>query len=260
MNHLIPIIIVSLIICLTACGPAPETFLDNPVIAHRGAWKTEGLPQNSIASLQRAIDIGCAGSEFDVWMTSDGVLVLNHDADYEGLVLETATFEEVSQLRLSNGERLPTAEEYIRKGMTQNRTKLIFEVKPSKISTGRGVELAEKSVDIVKSMGAEKWVDYITFDHDIGLRIIALDPDANVAYLNGDKSPQELKEAGYFGLDYNIRVMKENPNWFEEARELGLNINVWTVNNREDMEWLLDQNVDYITTDEPELLFEMLND
>ncbi len=258
MNAQILLLLGLLLVSLSACGPAPETFLNNPVIAHRGAWKTEGLPQNSIASLQRAIDIGCAGSEFDVWMTADGVLVLNHDADYEGLVIESATFEEVSQLRLSNGERLPTAEEYLRKGMTQNRTKLIFEVKPSKVSTDRGIELADKCVELVKSLGAEKWVDYITFDHDIGLQIIELDPDANVAYLNGDKSPQELKEAGYFGLDYNIRVMKENPNWFEEARELGLNINVWTVNNREDMEWLLEQGVDYITTDEPEMLLELI--
>ncbi len=259
MNFQLLICFSLFLIGLAGCGPAPDTFLDNPVIAHRGAWKTKGLPQNSIASLQRAFDIGCAGSEFDVWMTSDGILVLNHDADYEGLVIETATFEEVSQLRLSNGERLPTAEEYLRKGITQNKTKLIFEVKPSKISTERGVELAEKCVDLVKSLGAERWVDYITFDPNIGARIIELDPSANVAYLNGDKTPQELKGEGYFGFDYHIRVLKENPQWFEEARELGLTTNVWTVNNREDMEWLLNHGVDYITTDEPELLLELIN-
>jgi glycerophosphoryl diester phosphodiesterase len=143
--------------------------------------------------------------------------------------------------------------------MSQNKTKLIMEVKPSKISTERGQELATKAVEMVHKMGAQKWVDYITFDKHIGTKIIELDPDANVAYLMGDKTPQELKDEGYFGFDYNIRVVRENPHWIKEAQDLGLTVNVWTVNKQEDMEWLLDQDVDFITTDEPELLFDLIN-
>ncbi len=249
----------TLILGIIGCGPQPETFHNNPVIAHRGAWKAANLPQNSLASLKQAIDIGCMGSEFDVWMTADGVLILNHDADYDSLVIETSTYEQILALRLPNGERLPTVEEVLRKGMSQSKTKLIMEVKPSKISTERGQELATKAVEMVHKMGAQKWVDYITFDKHIGTKIIELDPDANVAYLMGDKNPQELKDEGYFGFDYNIRVLRENPHWIKEALDLGLTVNCWTVNKKEDMEWLLDQNVDFITTDEPELLFELIN-
>jgi glycerophosphoryl diester phosphodiesterase len=35
-------------------------------------------------------------------------------------------------------------------------------------------------------------------------------------------------------------------------------LNVWTVNNKEDMQWLIDNKFDYITTNEPELLFEVI--
>lgn len=244
---------------LAGCGPEPDTFLDNKVIAHRGAWKAEGLPQNSLASLDQAVTLGCMGTEFDVWMTADGILILNHDADYEGLDIETSTYEQIRALRLPNGERLPTVEEVLRKGMSQNKTKLIMEVKPSKVSTERGQELAAKAVEMVHQMGAQKWVDYITFDKHIGSKIIELDPEANVAYLMGDKTPKELKEEGYFGFDYNIRVLRENPQWIREAHELGLTVNSWTVNKREDMEWLLENNVEFITTDEPELLLELIN-
>lgn len=259
MTRICYFMILTLGIMLTGCGPQPDTFHNNPVIAHRGAWKTANLPQNSLASLKQAIDIGCMGSEFDVWMTADGVLILNHDADYDSLLIETSTYEEMMAVRLPNGERLPTVEEFLRKGMSQNKTKLIMEVKPSKISTERGQELATKAVEMVHKMGAQKWVDYITFDKHIGTKIIELDPDANVAYLMGDKTPQELKDEGYFGFDYNIRVVRENPQWIQEAQGLGLTVNVWTVNKQEDMEWLLDQDVDFITTDEPELLFELIN-
>lgn len=60
-----------------------DNFLKNGVVAHRGAWKSDGLPQNSIASLKKAISLEVAGSEFDVQLTADGVLVLNHDPVYE---------------------------------------------------------------------------------------------------------------------------------------------------------------------------------
>jgi glycerophosphoryl diester phosphodiesterase len=243
---------------LSACTTEKTTFHQNKVIAHRGAWKTQNLPQNSLASLQRAVELGCEGSEFDVWMTADGVLVLNHDADFEGLVIEQVTYDQLMTKRLSNGEKIPTAEEFIREGMKQEETKLIFEIKPSKVSKERGQELAQKSVELVWELGAQKWVDYITFDYDIGLKVIELDPEANVAYLNGDKEPSELKKDGFFGLDYNIRHIRENPHWIHESKTSDLTVNVWTVNNREDMRWLLEQDVDFITTDEPEMLLNLV--
>ena len=54
------------------------------VIAHRGAWKEFNLPENSIASLEKAIELKCDGAEFDVRRTLDGVLVVNHDPVYFG--------------------------------------------------------------------------------------------------------------------------------------------------------------------------------
>lgn len=246
------------LVSLLTCQAQNMKFHTNKVIAHRGAWKAAPHPQNSLASLQQAIDMGCEGSEFDVWMTKDGILVANHDADHGGMLIEDVTYAELLQKPLPNGEKIPTAEAYIQKGMTQVGTKLIFEIKPSRISKGRGQELAAKSVELVKKLKAEKWIDYITFDYDIGLKVLELDPDANVAYLTGDKTPQELKEDNFFGFDYNIKTVKENPQWIQEAHDLGLTVNVWTVNQEEDMRWLMEKKVDFITTDEPEKLFSLI--
>jgi len=234
-------------------------FNTNKVVAHRGSWKVSGNPQNSIAALKEAVRLGCEGSEFDVWMTSDGVLVANHDPDHMGIPVETSTYQELLEKKLPNGEGIPTVEEYLKEGMKQTSTKLVFEIKTSRISKERSLELAEKSVQMVKDLGAEKWVDYIAFDYDVCLKVMEADPKANVAFLNGDKTPAELKEAGFWGLDYNINVMRKNPHWIKEAHDLGLTVNVWTVNKEEDMKWLLDENVAFITTDEPEMLFKLIN-
>ena len=246
------------LLAFSSCQKNPM-FNTNKVVAHRGAWKVSNNPQNSIAALQEAVRLGCEGSEFDVWMTKDGVLIANHDPDHMGIPVETSTYQELLDKKLPNGENIPTVEEYLKEGLKQTTTKLVFEIKTSRISKERSLELAEKSVQLVKDLGAEKWVDYIAFDYDVCLKVMELDPSANVAYLNGDKSPAELKAAGFWGLDYNINVMRKNPHWIKEAHDLGLTINVWTVNKEEDMRWLLDENVEFITTDEPELLFSLID-
>ncbi|WP_268223144.1 glycerophosphodiester phosphodiesterase [Sinomicrobium oceani] len=234
-----------------------QDFHSNKVIAHRGAFKKNGYPENSLASLQQAVKLGCEGSEFDVWMTKDGILVVNHDADFEGMHIEDSTYEELLQKKHPNGENIPTAEAYLLEGMKQHGTKLIFEIKPSK-DKALGLELAEKSVALVHRLQAREWVDYISFDYDICKKVMALDPKANVAYLNGDLSPKALKKDGFFGLDYHLQVLKKHPGWIKEAKALGLTVNAWTVNKPEDMKWLLEQGADFITTNEPELLLDII--
>ncbi|HLW50287.1 MAG TPA: phosphodiester glycosidase family protein [Sphingobacteriaceae bacterium] len=236
------------------------SFMDNQVIAHRGAWKKDGLPQNSIASLQKAISLGVAGTEFDVHLTKDNVLVVNHDNDYNGIEIATATYKELLAVKLPNGEKIPTAEEYIREGMKQKGTKLIFELKTSPLGPERTEDSAVLAVELVKSLQAEEWIEYILFSYEGAKKIIELDPRAKVWYLLGDVAPAQAKADGFYGLDYHYRIYRQNPEWIKEAHDLGLLVNVWTVNNADEMRILLDQNVEFITTDEPELLFEVLSE
>lgn len=50
------------------------------IIAHRGYWQTQPpTTENSLKSLENAQNLKIYGSEFDVRMTKDGVLVVNHD-------------------------------------------------------------------------------------------------------------------------------------------------------------------------------------
>ena len=85
-------------------------------------------------------------------------------------------------------------------------------------------------------------------------RIIEIDPTAETQYLDGSKPPEELESDGISGLDYHFNAFKENPDWIIQAKELGIILNAWTANTIEDLNWLLKNDFDYITTDEPELL------
>lgn len=234
-------------------------FADNVVVAHRGAWKKNVLPENSIAALREAIDLGCTGSEFDVWMTADDTLVINHDPHFNKLSIEQTNYADLLAFKLSNGEKLPTLREYILAGMRDNKTtRLVCEIKPSTVSKERGKAAAERAVKLIQNLGAQEKVVYITFDYDMILHIHSLVPEVPAQYLNGDKSPTELRAAGIQGADYHFSVFKKHPEWVEQAKANGIALNAWTVNEAADMDRLLAQGFDYITTNEPELLMERI--
>ncbi|WP_256013095.1 glycerophosphodiester phosphodiesterase [Desertivirga xinjiangensis] len=231
-----------------------DQFIKNKVIAHRGAWKNTSSPENSVAALKHAISMGCEGSEFDVHLSEDSRIFVNHDATIQNIAIEKTGSEVLSSIKLSNGESLPTLEDFLREGMKQNKTKLILELKPSAVSKERGIALSHKALEIVEQFKAQGWVDYISFDYDICKEIIKLAPYAKVSYLKGEKTPEELAKDKLYGLDYHHSVLRKNPNWIREAHQNKLTVNVWTVNSEDDMDWLLKENVDFITTNEPELL------
>ncbi len=232
---------------------------NNCVVAHRGAWKQNNLPQNSVASLKNAINLKCAGSEFDVRMTSDDSLIINHDPKFNGLEIEKTKYQELLQFKLSNGEVLPTLRQYILAGMENNtQTKLVCEIKPSVISKERGKQVAGMVLKLVRELHAESMFIYISFDYEILKRIHEIDPHALTQYLDGNKSPEQLKSDGISGADFYYSVYTDHPDWIESAKKNNITLNAWTVNDAELMDKLIQNKFDFITTNEPELLFERI--
>jgi len=142
--------------------------------------------------------------------------------------------------------------------MKQHKTRLVLEIKTSIIDKARTLKTTEMTVAMVNKLKAQKLVDYICFDYDAGKLIHKLAPKADIAYLNGDIAPDQVKKDGYTGIDYHFNVFKEHPEWIEEAHKIGISVNVWTVNTDDDIRNALNQKVDFITTNEPERVFELI--
>ena len=256
----------SLFLLLTLCYSSCRNnttksidFADNIIVAHRGAWKADNLPHNSIASLRKAIDLNCRGTEFDVRMTADDVLIVTHDADYHGMQVEESTYEKLSQIKLPNGEILPTLKNYLIEGMKNNNsTGFICEIKPTKIK-GRNPHIAKKVLEVVEEVKAEKYIlSYISFSYEVLKTIVKINPNAKTQYLDGSKSPEQLEADGITGLDYLIHKLKKRPEWISDAKEKGLILNAWTVNKVENMDWVIANEFNYLSTDEPELAFQRI--
>lgn len=237
-----------------------DGFLRNKVIAHRGAWKNQGVSENSIGSLGRAIALGCEGSEFDVWLSADGKPVISHDASIGGYVVENTAAADLLKVPLKNGEFVPSLEQYLQLGKTQNRTTLILEIKSSAKGKAAMLKAVDSIVCMVARFKAQAWVKYISFDYDALLHLRKLDPYANLSYLTGDKSTEEISKDRLSGIDYSFYSYDGDPELVKKAHVAGLTVNVWTVNDATKLRSFADKGVDLITTDEPELLLKIVKE
>ena len=205
--------------------------------------------------MQRADQIKCFGSECDVLQTRDGVLVVHHDAHIgpDKILIEEADYDQIKDIVLSNGETVPTLQQYLKELKKCKNTLLVLEIKEH--STDQKMLRATRDiVKMVNRMGLKKKVYYISFMPTICDELVRIAPKSQVAYLSNQMTPRQVKERGYTGVDFHYSQFEKNPLWVQECHELGLNVNVWTVNTEELMNQMLDLGVDFITTDYPEVL------
>ena len=238
----------SLLIALLLTSAA---FAQTQIIAHRG-YHAKNSTDNSISALKNAQDINVYGSECDLNLTSDGYIVVAHGPNHGTHHIQSTDIQTLRKQFLKTGEVLPVLEEYLEAVKRKPETKLIIELK-NHATPQKETELVKKVLKTVKKYKLEKHVEYIAFRQHVCNELVALGgKDIKVAYLNGDLSPEYCKGLGYTGIDYNFNVLKKRPEWIHEAHKHGLTVNVWTVNNPENLKWCVDNKVDFITTDTPE--------
>ena len=122
------------------------------VTAHRGPHNS--LPENSIACIKKAIEIGIDIIELDVRVTKDGIAVLMHDntidrtTNGEGSV-EKMTFNDLQKLRLLDAnkmetkERIPTLDEVLK--LTKNKIFIDLDLKINLKALKTVIAIVEKN-------------------------------------------------------------------------------------------------------------------
>ena len=167
--------------------------------------------------------------------------------------IEDTTYPNLQYRRLANGEYLPTLIQYLQEGARYPQMKIVLEIKSHR-DAAREQQVTDDIVKLVHDLGLQRQVEYIAFSRVVCARVHEVDPQAKIAYLNGDLSPQEVKNLGWTGIDYEKGVFQRNPSWSREAKELGLEVNVWTLRGEDDIKaHQTDPNIDLFTTDDPDV-------
>lgn len=224
------------------------------VLGHRGAPR-DAL-ENTLAAFGAARDQGADGVELDVHRSADGVLVVHHDAAVEGLgLLADHTQAEIRERVPS----VPTLEEVfdLCTGMLVN-----VEVKnsPHDADFDPHDRAADAVVQLVQSRDLYDSVLVSSFHLPTIDRVHTLDPRIDTGYLVVvDPLPLDALEIahshGHRALHPHLAALGEAfaPAVVTRAQELGLALNVWTVNDPAEIIRLAQLGINAIVTDTPRI-------
>jgi len=230
------------------------------VVAHRGASSL--APENTLASVRKAMELGADHCEIDVQLTKDGEVVLLHDSLLKRTAgkpeaLSDYTLDELGEFEVGSwfgpdfdGEPIPTLTQVIR--AVKGKMLLNIEIKVSQEDT----DIASKVVDIIHFEGIRKKCLVTSFDRLTVEKIKELDPRITTGFIFSQKYPPDVFEGSWDALSCNYKVV--NADFVAKAREFKKKIYVWTVDDEEEMKRQIELQVDGIITNRPQDLIPLV--
>jgi glycerophosphoryl diester phosphodiesterase len=204
------------------------------LLGHRGARAIKTIPENTIASFDRALADGCDGFEFDVRLTADGEAVICHDPKSHGIEISRATAKQLSQLPRLRDVLQRYRDSFLDielkvKGLERITLDLFLRHKPR-----RGFVVSSFVPGVLKSLHAE--------DATIPLGLIC-------------EFENQLRLWSEVPVQYVIlhHALVESE-LVRKVKGTGKKVMVWTVNDAADMQRFADYGVDGIISDDTELL------
>jgi len=228
------------------------------IIGHAGASAI--APANTLKAFQKAIELKADYVEFDIHKTRDEEIVIIHDSDtmqttgVSGLI-KNMTLKEIQRLNAGEGENVPTLHQLI--NIAKNKIGLQIEIKAT--------ELLDKLIKILKENSLINTSIVSCFVFGELLKLKNLEPKIKLGFLLPAEMVRlslikrkilKVAKNKFYAIHphYNIA----NRDVVDLAHENGLKVNVWTVNDREIMERLIEIGVDGIITDDISLANELL--
>jgi glycerophosphoryl diester phosphodiesterase len=222
------------------------------VYAHRGMHTIER--ENTIGAFAAAVALGVDGVELDVRRTLDGTLVVHHDPAIGDQIIAQSG-------RRTLPSYVPTLEEAMN---ALNGVRVNVEIKnsraPSEPSYDETGDLARQVVANVRELGWHESVSISCFDLATCAIVRSFDRDISVAWLLWDVVLGDaMIRAHVLGFDaINPHFSSVDASAITQANELELDVNVWTVNSREDLERMASLGVASVITDDPALAQEVV--
>lgn len=242
--------------------------------AHRGARMQ--APENTIPAFERAADVGADGVELDVQLTSDGYPAVIHDFELskttngQGLVSDQllASLRELDAGSYFDakfaGTRIPTLHEVfeaIGQRLLINIELKYFGGEP-RLLTG----LAESVVQCIRQHALEKRVLVSSFNPLALRRLKRIAADIPTGFLHDPKMPWPLRNYMWLAALIIGRYEARHPHYsmateqyVRGAHAQGRRVNVWTVNELDDIRRMYRLGVDMIMSDYPDRVRRILS-
>ena len=239
-------------------------YLDVPgvaISAHRGG--SIEAPENTIESFEYSIELGSSYIETDVQLSSNGIPYIFHDDDLKRLFGKNIIFnslhsDEIDELKLFDKYKIPTLESTLQKFPD---TLFQIDVKTD--------EVVLPTMEVIKKTNSTDKVCIASFSSKRLKQVHKLYPE--ICLSMGPFEVMKLLLAS-FGLyrnkvpgnclqipiyQYGIKLVTKR--FINYIHSIGLKIHVWTINDEDTMQKLIDLGVDGIITDRPKTLKDLLS-
>jgi|GEM_PF-1682716 len=230
------------------------------ITAHRGS--SFEAPENTLVSIEKAIQNGASHVEIDVQMTGDHHIILLHDETFERTSNDERrpdqmTLHEVKTLEAGAwfdeefaGEPVPTLQEVI--DFTRGKIILNIEIKGSKYSP----DIHQVLVNLLEKNKLSQGCVVTSLEYDDLLTIESLKTEIKTGYIMF----VALGNLEDLQVDfYSVEASNVSEDFVSRAHSLGREVHVWTINEIEDMEEMLEFGVDNIITDYDYELYKLIN-
>jgi glycerophosphoryl diester phosphodiesterase len=224
------------------------------IIAHRGSSAV--APENTLAAFRLAAEQHTDLVELDVQESSDGQVLVAHDADLMKVSGNPARIWQTNAATLRAidigsyrdpryaAERVPSLAEVL--AVCKGRCKVLVELK----SYGHDQHLEERVVQIVEAAGMADQCEFMSMDHAMARKIKQLRPSWRVGFLVA-KGMGDLTELN--GDFLAVEASMASRRFIRRAHRAGQDVYIWTVN---DPAWMLrglTLGVDGLITDHPDI-------
>lgn len=221
------------------------------IIGHRGAMGHE--TENTLASVQKAIDLGVAMIEIDVFKIYSGELVVFHDEHVNRLTnasgnIEAYNLADLKQLTLQGNHKIPLLRDVL--DLINNQVALNIELKGANTAAGVHRIVTEY---ITEGGWTPDNVLISSFKWDELKAMRKLDTAMNIAVLTKKDPLKALAVAKALNAvaihPHHTTLTKENT---AKIHQQGLKVHTWTVNEPQDIQRVKEFGVDGIVTNYPE--------
>lgn len=235
------------------------------IYGHRGA--SGYAPENTLEAFKLAIEMGVDGIETDIHLSKDNVAVLMHDervdrtTNYKGYIKDM-TYQELLKLNANNNNinyshcSIPTLRQLLE--LVQDTSCILhLEIKTDRIIY-EGIE--NIVLNLVKEYKLEDQVYYSSFNHNTMQIIKSLDSNAKIAYTYDGMlyKPWRYSIDNIYALHPRYTSITDK-NYIVDCHNSSLKVNVWTVNNVENINAMISLGVDGIFTNYPDIAYRIYN-
>ncbi len=251
------LLLLTTITAISALGcknaPFPDESDDTKYIAHRGF--SNANVDNTEASYLEASNLDFWGIETDVKITSDGKYVCNHDdtavfEDGTKLTVKNSTYKELTLKRLKGAtkdtERICSFEKYLQICKNSNKIAVI------EFKTEFTNNQIEEIFSIVEREYSLNKITVIDFDLAQLKRAKTINGNVPYQYLISVPLLSKINDAIENGisLSFNNVGLSAFPNYIKKAHEKGLEVGVWTLDDKQKIANFIYKGVDYVTSNE----------